>query len=175
MNESGLGSFYAYRNTFNEDNVWVDVPKNGENLSLPASWTLAKRLFAVTFLNITDPYNIEPTPEPEFQPTSSDSTIAQGLEDRPTENYFHMPYDDASGLEALSAAATSKFEYVRPLSAAVQSPSEGSVTHHSSNNLDFILNPVGPEGNMSRCSGNALPAYADIEEIQQHCSKLILP
>jgi hypothetical protein len=24
-----LGSFYAYKDTFNEDNVWVDVPKNG--------------------------------------------------------------------------------------------------------------------------------------------------
>jgi hypothetical protein len=32
MNESGLGSFYAYRNTFNEDNVWVDVPKTGNDL-----------------------------------------------------------------------------------------------------------------------------------------------
>jgi hypothetical protein len=24
-----LGSFYAYKDTFNEDNVWVEVPKNG--------------------------------------------------------------------------------------------------------------------------------------------------
>jgi len=24
-----LGSFYAYKNTFNENNVWVDVPKTG--------------------------------------------------------------------------------------------------------------------------------------------------
>jgi len=24
-----LGSFYAYKNTFDENNVWVDVPKNG--------------------------------------------------------------------------------------------------------------------------------------------------
>jgi hypothetical protein len=24
-----LGSFYAYKDTFNEDNVWVKVPKNG--------------------------------------------------------------------------------------------------------------------------------------------------
>lgn len=26
---SKLRGFYSYRNTFNEDNVWVDVPKNG--------------------------------------------------------------------------------------------------------------------------------------------------
>ena len=24
-----LGGFYAYKNTFNENNVWVEVPKNG--------------------------------------------------------------------------------------------------------------------------------------------------
>jgi hypothetical protein len=24
-----LGGFYAYKNTFNENNIWVDVPKNG--------------------------------------------------------------------------------------------------------------------------------------------------
>jgi hypothetical protein len=24
-----LGGFYAYKNTFNENNVWVDVPKTG--------------------------------------------------------------------------------------------------------------------------------------------------
>jgi len=29
--ESGgrLGSFYAYKNTFDENNIWVEVPKNG--------------------------------------------------------------------------------------------------------------------------------------------------
>jgi hypothetical protein len=27
-----LGSFYAYKDTFNEDNVWVDVPKNGKSI-----------------------------------------------------------------------------------------------------------------------------------------------
>jgi len=25
-----LGGFYAYRNTFNEHNVWVDVPNKGQ-------------------------------------------------------------------------------------------------------------------------------------------------
>lgn len=24
-----LGSFYAYKNTFNEEHIWVDVPKKG--------------------------------------------------------------------------------------------------------------------------------------------------
>jgi hypothetical protein len=29
-NTGRLGSFYAYKDTFNEDNVWVDVPKKGK-------------------------------------------------------------------------------------------------------------------------------------------------
>ena len=29
-----LGSFYAYKNTFNGDNVWVDVPKNGRSMAV---------------------------------------------------------------------------------------------------------------------------------------------
>lgn len=27
---AALGNFYAYRNTFDGDSVWVDVPKDGE-------------------------------------------------------------------------------------------------------------------------------------------------
>lgn len=26
-----LSGFYAYRNTFDEDSVWLDIPKNGQN------------------------------------------------------------------------------------------------------------------------------------------------
>jgi hypothetical protein len=32
-----LGSFYAYKDTFNEDNVWVEVPKNGRSARLYTS------------------------------------------------------------------------------------------------------------------------------------------
>ncbi len=28
-----LGGFYAYKNTFNEKNVWVEVPKNGTQVA----------------------------------------------------------------------------------------------------------------------------------------------
>jgi hypothetical protein len=28
-NRKKLGGFYAYKNTFNEDNIWVEVPKKG--------------------------------------------------------------------------------------------------------------------------------------------------
>jgi hypothetical protein len=121
----------------------------------PVTWLLANLLSTVIFHNITDPYNMEPNPEPEFQ-NASNPVIMPRLEERPAESLFHIPYDDAPGLEALSAAATSNFEYIRPLSSAVQSPEEGPVSQHSSNNLQFILNPAGPEGAMSMCCTNLL-------------------
>lgn len=65
------------------------------------------------------------------------------MEERP-ENYFHIPLSQASGLEALSAAATASYQYIRPVEA---SPGE---TPHSSNNLNFILNPAAPEGSIGR-------------------------
>ena len=151
MNESGLGSFYAYRNTFNDDNVWVEVPKNGSDSHIVVYiHSVANVLLPVTFHNITDPYNMEPTPEPEYHAASIPIVVPR-LEERTADNFFHMPFDDAPGLEALSAAATSNFEYIRPMSATVQSPGEGSISQ-SSNNLNFILNPTAPERSMSMCS-----------------------
>lgn len=111
---------------------------------------MANRPRTVTFHNITDPYNMEPTPEPEYH-TVSTSIVVSRLEERSADNFFNMPFDDAPGLEALSAAATSNYEYIRPVSSVVQSPGEGNVSQQSSNNLNFILNPAGPEGSMSMC------------------------
>lgn len=37
-----LGAFYAYRNTFDESSVWVNVPKNGASYSTEAE---EKRLY----------------------------------------------------------------------------------------------------------------------------------
>ncbi|KAG9239310.1 hypothetical protein BJ875DRAFT_221903 [Amylocarpus encephaloides] len=115
-----LGGFYAYRNTFNEDTVWVEVPKN------------------VTFLNIVDPFNMEPTPEPGLQNTATPVVVPR-MSERPANPYYNVNFDEAPGLEALSAAATGSLQYLRPLPVAEQPPA------HSSNNLNFILNPAGPE------------------------------
>jgi hypothetical protein len=104
-----------------------------------ASWT---DTVSVTFFNITDPYHMETSPEPEFETTSTPIVVPQ-MEDRP-DNYFHMPMSQASGLDALSAAATASFQYMRPTGI---SPGD---TPHSSNNLNFILNPAGPEGSIGK-------------------------
>lgn len=51
-----------------------------------------------------------------------------------------------SGLEALSNAATSSFQYIRPLPVSGISLADAQASPHTSNNLNFILNPAGPEG-----------------------------
>jgi hypothetical protein len=152
MNESGLGRFYAYRDSFKEDNVWVDVPKTGK-IQLLRAHVLADFFFKVTFHNITDPYNMEPTPEPEFPDITSPIDVPS-LRERPAESVFNIPCDEAPGLEALSTPATRNFEYIQPL--AVESPGDAIVSQHSSNNLNFILNPTGPEGGISMFGGLAL-------------------
>jgi hypothetical protein len=93
---------------------------------------------------------MEPTPEPEPEPDQADSAhiIAPLLEERSAENYFNMSFDQAPGLEALSAAATSNFQYARPLSVPVHSPGDINASPHSSNNLNFILNPTDTDGSI---------------------------
>ncbi len=103
---------------------------------------------SVTFLYVTDPYNIEATPEPEFHPASA--PIVVPLEDRPAENFFNATYDQAPGLEALSAAATNDYQYIRPLSLPAHSPGDTNASSHTSNNLNFILNPVGSDRSLGK-------------------------
>lgn len=151
-----LGSFYAYKNTFNESNVWVDIPKNGISSRTTASRGVKKILIAgsVTFLNITDPFNMEATPEPEDHAASTPIVVPR-LEEGSVDNYPHISFDDAPGLEALSAAATNNYDYIRPLSNHASSPGDPLVSHPPSNNLNFILNPTVPDGNLGSCCGVA--------------------
>ncbi|KAH8728927.1 hypothetical protein GQ44DRAFT_499447 [Phaeosphaeriaceae sp. PMI808] len=51
--ENSLKGFYAYKNTFNEDTIWMDIPKN------------------VTFINTTNPYLDPCTPDYETMSISS--------------------------------------------------------------------------------------------------------
>jgi len=90
---------------------------------------------------------MEPTPEPEYRPAQTPIVVPR-LEERPPEHYFNMTFDQAPGLEALSAAATSSFQYTRTVSAPAHSPVDGNASQHSSNNLNFILNPTDTEGSL---------------------------
>lgn len=88
---------------------------------------------------------METTPEPENLATSSTEALPR-VEEGEANNFTQMPFDDVLGLEALSAAATSNYGYTRPLSNPAHSPRGTLLTHPSSNNLNFILNPAVSEG-----------------------------
>ena len=105
----------------------------------------------MTFFNITDPFNMEATPEPENFDASTSKAIP-GFEESEAGNVAQVPFDDAPGLEALSAAATSNYDYIRPLSNLAHSPGGTIINHPSSNNLNFILNPAVPDGSLGSYS-----------------------
>jgi hypothetical protein len=77
------------------------------------------------------------SPEPENQ---QDSTYvdSQQMEERPAGSPFNI------GLEALAEAST--FQYTRPAPGIL--PADAHASPHASNNLNFILNPAGPEVSM---------------------------
>ncbi|KAE9379587.1 hypothetical protein N431DRAFT_159847 [Stipitochalara longipes BDJ] len=143
-----LAGFYAYRNSFNEHNVWVEVPKR------------------VTFFNITDPFNMEDTPEPEAEhgPDSIPIIVPQ-IEERSAEGYFGVPFDQASGLEALSEAATSNLQYIRPVSVPVHTPGDLNASPHSSNNINFLLNPTEAEGSIGSPAFDPAPMLSSSTSI----------
>lgn len=86
---------------------------------------------------------MEATPEPPSLAASTDQTPTR-LEGE-ANNTTQIPFDDAPGLEALSAAATSDYGYIRPLSNPAHSPGGTLISHPPTNNLNFILNPAVPE------------------------------
>ncbi len=106
----------------------------------------------MTFYNITDPFNAEDTPEPEAEHESDSAPISvphiEG--DRSVDGYFNGSFDQASGLEALSEAATSNLQYIRPVSVPVHTPGDLNASQHLSNNINFLLNPTDPESSIGR-------------------------
>ncbi|KAI9724777.1 MAG: hypothetical protein M1812_000053 [Candelaria pacifica] len=159
--EEGVGSnrnlkaFYAYRNTFDESSVWVDVPKQ------------------VTFVENSDPYGQPSSPENEALPASPETYVLERSNNATWDvtDHLQLPSDTAPmhGLEALSAAASGDHYSFLPsnvppkpnrlrrqvsvgVSDSVQAGSTsdstplsmgplGSPPASSSNNINFILNP----------------------------------
>ncbi|KAK7538765.1 uncharacterized protein J3D65DRAFT_623048 [Phyllosticta citribraziliensis] len=104
-NESGLKGFYAYKNTFDDDAVWLDIPKN------------------VRFWNTTDPYNEPMSPASETaSPTATgqgveqSATVLNGSSSRQWSNFAQSHRQtSAHALHALSAVATGDhFPYLHP-------------------------------------------------------------
>ncbi|QSZ34732.1 hypothetical protein DSL72_007587 [Monilinia vaccinii-corymbosi] len=151
-----LGAFYAYRNTFDESSVWVDVPRK------------------VTFFNITDPYNVETSPEPELFIDSILPTTTM-MDEASDGASNHPSFVEAPGLEALSTAATNNVEYMPQLSVPVQSSRGINTPQYSVNTLDFILNPTRAERHLSSPldpSLRSLPRsntfISDVDSVREH-------
>ena len=166
-NDRNLRGFYAYKNTFDEDNVWLEIPKHGQDFSAISPILRESNKDTVTFVNTLDPYADPLSPELDdrlITPERSSSAQHHNGEWDMESQYHH-----AHGLEALSAAATANaYSYLpsggsmaghsmpfteddlRP-SLQPPTPGHGSVPpptsppvsmNSSTNNLTFILNPT---------------------------------
>ena len=105
-----LSGFYAYKNTFDDKTVWVDIPKQrmySKHFRIMVTSGLSS--LAVTFYNTSNPYTDPGTPDLE----SMMSTQLQSpyVQQQPAHwNMDHHLQDQSAqlhshGLEALSAAA----------------------------------------------------------------------
>lgn len=113
----------------------------------------------MTFHNISDPYNMEPSPDPEAQSrghSGEQLDLANSIEprtpaplpvpERQEESYFPVvTFDEAPGLEALSEVATSSNFHYRPASTPVPSSVGSTISPPPANTLEFLLNPSRSE------------------------------
>ncbi|CAO2657421.1 Nn.00g035470.m01.CDS01 [Neocucurbitaria sp. VM-36] len=136
--ENSLKGFYAYKNTFENDTVWMDIPKN------------------VTFINTTNPY-LDPS-TPDFDTMSATSIGSPpSYEHRPlaswrTHGSFHSvtstPSSMGSELAPTSVAMcyTPELEILRP---SMQSPPESAVGTPISPPVSLCDRRINPSFNYS--------------------------
>lgn len=160
-----LSSFYSYKNTFDANTVWCDVPRQRKY-----SMLITRSLYAdtplVTFFNTTNPYLDPGTPEIDGQ-IPLPRQISYNQQHQAQWNVAHQfdtrPDLHPHGLEALSAAALYPSPEANMIprrmsndSSQLDNPFKSSFPvhrddHHStlsgaamssSNNLNFLLNPA---------------------------------
>ncbi|KAI9817894.1 MAG: hypothetical protein M1827_001013 [Pycnora praestabilis] len=90
--DGSLKGFYAYKNTFDEESVWLEIPKQ------------------VTFVDDFDPYADPSSPELDGPLTSPENVVQTQYQDGQWNMGTHFQHNNehssAHGLEALSAAAS---------------------------------------------------------------------
>lgn len=154
-----LKGFYSYKNTFDKDSVWLDVPRNGASTrDVLEMWLLI--CLAVIFVDNSDPYadDVETS-----LAGSSASALALSRDDR-WDIGLRASDTGSHSLEALSTVAShdripySPFD--RSISGSVSYPSPNrsrssamppptspsmSLSASSNNtNINFLLNPSHP-------------------------------
>ncbi|KAL0264695.1 FACT complex subunit [Diplodia seriata] len=130
--EQGLKGFYAYKNTFGHDAVWLDIPKQ------------------VRFWNTTDPYNEPMSPASETSPGSAPEQPPSSQQDAQTMQWplpdSFVPPDaqsPAHALHALSAVATGDhYAYLHPRVSRHDSTPSSDAPLRSSNGLSAMHPPT---------------------------------
>lgn len=147
-NRGNLKGFYSYKNTFDEDSVWLDIPKNGAApvasmdglvLSPPSVQLLTCGL--VVFVDNSDPYT------EELEATLGESEAAVRVSSQANgwgQMRTSSTGEESHGLEALSAAATNnRFTF----------PHVG--TGHQSMPTDVPFSLVDIPASVSACSSSS--------------------
>jgi len=160
-----LSSFYSYKNTFDANTVWCDIPRQRKYLR-QLHRGLHSELPSVTFFNTTNPYLDPGTPEIDGQmrlPRQISYAQQHQAQWNVDQQFDTRPELHSHGLEALSAAAlysppqantksqrmsneSSQFDHPFDPSPPVQHDDHHSTlpgaAMSSSNNLNFLLNPA---------------------------------
>ena len=161
---SSLSGFYAYKNTFDEDSVWLDIPRQSKSL-VPFVWRSPAKLIIVTFVNTTNPYTDPesslvhpeyPDSEPSSQPPYIDhdwmkksrycsgttKLQSQGLETLSAAALYSPTSDTINKTSNVFAARHNQNSYLDPNSSqsnlAFSIPP--SISSLSNNNINAIIN-----------------------------------
>ena len=129
-----LSRFYAYKNTFNENDVWLDVPEQRDySLSRLLIHEFKLTFPSVTFVNISNPYLDSGTPEPcDHQPQDPAPTQLPEL---------HPSSPEALSAEALYSHAESD-SLLQPNNEHETSPNSLPSTMSLSNDWNFLWSPA---------------------------------
>ncbi|KAI9695162.1 MAG: hypothetical protein M1820_008868 [Bogoriella megaspora] len=149
---TSLKGFYAYKNTFNDESVWVEIPKH------------------ITFMEVTDPYNEPSTPEIDQFAATPGRQEGTSYEQYHTPDwslngmYHPTPNTNPSsthGLEALSAAASGDhYSYAAPQASMARSElpystgAEGTPSIRASTPPRSGLGPMSPPMSMASSQNN---------------------
>jgi hypothetical protein len=146
--EDTLKGFYAYKNTFDDETVWVDIPHHGELYVpyFPVSLLIA--CHAVTFINTTNPYLDPLTPEFDAMSAASMDSPAP-FEPRSVTSWpTRISTPSSFGPEQYSRSGTSAPSYFTPPDFDTLPPLEtGSMLQ--SPPMSTAGTPISPQGSIS--------------------------
>lgn len=150
-----LRGFYSYKNTFDKDSVWLDIPKHGSIVrTLPAGAGADRR--AVVFVDNSDPY------ADDLETSLAESSAEALVQSRNNRWGSGSRTSDAGshGLDSVSTVTShDRFPYSpmdypvsdgvsypspnQSRSSAMPPPTSPSISLSSSNNtnINFLLNP----------------------------------